>query len=322
MEMAYLDKNARELELTKHVSVRLLDPDALLTLRLTGRCEIELPEWLFHMNGPWYFARIRNVALSLPCVVGPYTSVNCKLTMLRSRIRTTPTLHNNQYAWQGDDDPRFTEYFGSQDTIVTSTAVNDAGLFEVNERDERYWPFEGRGAWSTWRLELPALQQFNYDTISDVILHLRYTARDGGSVLGEKITAGLVKAVNDAAALGSTRLFSLRHEFPSAWAKLRATPAGQSGVLTFKLTEDHYPYWRRVLTAPMKTYGARVIARSPAQTLTLTDAAGRSFPLAPAQAGIFDGSLDPASLAPLGDATLEFDDVSLTDLWLLLKWGT
>ena len=38
MEMAYHDNNKRELELTRHVSLRQLDPLALLTLRLTGSC--------------------------------------------------------------------------------------------------------------------------------------------------------------------------------------------------------------------------------------------------------------------------------------------
>ena len=37
------------------------------------------------------------------------------------------------------------------DAIVTSTAQNDAGLFEPTLRDERYLPFEGAGAISTWQ---------------------------------------------------------------------------------------------------------------------------------------------------------------------------
>ena len=53
-------------------------------------------------------------------------------------------------------------------------------------RDERYLPFEHSGVISEWQLELPANpskgdpRQFDYKTISDVILHLRYTAREGG----------------------------------------------------------------------------------------------------------------------------------------------
>ena len=54
--------------------------------------------------------------------------------------------------------------------IATSSGRNDSGLFEPNLRDERYLPFEGAGALSEWRIELPAgFRQFDYDTISDVV---------------------------------------------------------------------------------------------------------------------------------------------------------
>jgi hypothetical protein len=57
-------------------------------------------------------------------------------------------------------------------------------LFETNLCDERYLPFELSGAVSQWRL--PAdVRQFDYNTISDAILHLRYTARDGGGCSGK-----------------------------------------------------------------------------------------------------------------------------------------
>ena len=48
-------------------------------------------------------------------------------------------------------------------------------MFELNFKDERYLPFEGCGATGSWRLELPKdVRQFNYNTISDVILHVIY----------------------------------------------------------------------------------------------------------------------------------------------------
>ncbi len=54
-------------------------------------------------------------------------------------------------------------------------------MFELSFRDERYIPFENAGAVSSWKLEMmdePHLRQFDYDTITDVIVHLRYTARN------------------------------------------------------------------------------------------------------------------------------------------------
>src|SRR5438270_10703149 len=57
-------------------------------------------------------------------------------------------------------------------------------MFELNFRDERYLPFEGAGVISTWRIELPKdCNAFDFETISDVIITLNYTAREGGELL-------------------------------------------------------------------------------------------------------------------------------------------
>jgi hypothetical protein len=68
--------------------------------------------------------------------------------------------------------------------MVTSGAMNDSGLFEFNFRDERYLPFEYRGVHSDgvanqWNFALSKGNEFNYDSISDLVLQMRYTARDG-----------------------------------------------------------------------------------------------------------------------------------------------
>ncbi len=84
-----------------------------------------------------------------------------------------------------NEDDRFVDSFGSVQSIVTSGGTNDSGMFETNLRDDRFLPFEGAGAVSTWSLALPSqLRAFDYMTISDVILHVRYTA------LGRRGTAG------------------------------------------------------------------------------------------------------------------------------------
>ncbi len=95
MEMAYHDNNKRELELTRHVSLRQLDPLALLTLRITGSCTVTVPEWLYDRDCPGhYMRRIKSVGLSMPSVVGPYTSVNCTLSLQSSTMRISPLLAN------------------------------------------------------------------------------------------------------------------------------------------------------------------------------------------------------------------------------------
>src|SRR5690606_37147047 len=44
MEAAYLDRDRRHYELTKRVSLRQIDPDALIDLRENGTCELDVGE--------------------------------------------------------------------------------------------------------------------------------------------------------------------------------------------------------------------------------------------------------------------------------------
>jgi hypothetical protein len=248
MEMAYLEQNKREYEITKHVSLMQLDPMALLLLKETGQCEVSLPEALLDMDFPGhYLRRIKSVSLTIPCVTGPYSSVPCTLTLLKHSVRHSGSASGNYARDIENDDPRFIDSFGAIQSIVTSSAQNDSGLFEANLRDERYLPFEGAGAISTWRLELPRqFKPFAYDTISDVVLHLRYTAKDGGELLKQDAGGELAAAVNKLVQLGKqqglARIFSLRHEFPTEWYRfLNPIDTASSWELQFQMTPDRFP---------------------------------------------------------------------------------
>ncbi|HYU75255.1 MAG TPA: hypothetical protein VEL31_21510, partial [Ktedonobacteraceae bacterium] len=88
LEMAYIDQNKREYEITKHISMVMYDPMALIALKETGMCQVHLPEALFDMDYPGhYMRRIKSVSLTIPCVTGPYTSINCTLTLMINKIR-------------------------------------------------------------------------------------------------------------------------------------------------------------------------------------------------------------------------------------------
>ncbi len=257
MEVAYLEKNRREYEITKHASLAQLDPLALIQLRQTGACVVGLPEALFDLDFPGHtMRRLKSVSLSIPCVTGPYTGVHCTLTLLKSSVRHGNTLLDEQYARQ-EGDPRFTDYLGTIQSIVTSIGQNDSGLFETNLRDERYLPFEGAGAISEWRIELPkTFRQFDYDTISDVILHLRYTAREGGGLLKQQATLELTTALDEflrsGGQQGLAQIFSLRHEFPGEWHHFLNPPAAESQALTMPL-EGRFPFFLQGKTVTIKT---------------------------------------------------------------------
>ena len=84
------------------------------------------------------------------------------------------------------------------DAISLSGAMNDAGMFEFAYREERFLPFEGVGAISSWKLDLPSsIRSFDYDTIADVLFHLDYTALDGDRDAAE---INLANMINDHAA--------------------------------------------------------------------------------------------------------------------------
>ena len=241
MELTYIENNKRELELTRHISLAQLDPVALLALKITGTTTVTIPEWLFDLDCPGhYMRRIKLISLSIPSVVGPFTSLNCKLTLQRSSIRTSPQLLNNAYARDmSSDDPRFADRYGATDMLVTSSGDNDSGMFEPNLNDQRFLPFEGAGTISTWTLSLPgALRAFDYMTISDVILHVRYTARDGGGATAVQASKELTAMLDTAGQSSQALMLSLNYDFPVEWAAF----VGSTADFSATLSRQRFPY--------------------------------------------------------------------------------
>ncbi len=281
MERAYLCENLREYELTKHISLRLHFPVEFLRLKTTGNCEIEIPEWMFDLDYPGhYMRRIKNATMTLPCIVGPYTGVHCRLTLLSSTTRVDPRLREPQgeccdaagklgvaqlddcccdltypatnargrcvegVYQSAPDDSRIVKQYAATEAIATSGGQNDSGMFELNFRDERYLPFEFAGAVSQWRIGLPAENNsFDVDTLSDVVLHLNYTAREGGDVLR--------RAANEIAQQylpgAGLRFFDVRYEFPEIWQqRFQSCPDGGHSPqqLALRLGRDMFPFVR------------------------------------------------------------------------------
>jgi hypothetical protein len=246
LDLAYLEKNKRDYEITKHVSIALLDPLALIQLRVTGSCKFIIPEVLFDMDHPGqYFRRIKSVSISIPCIAGPYTSVSASLSLKSHKYRKNTKPDNaagEGYASETNQDERFVYNIGGIQSIATSNAQNDSGIFELNFRDERYLPFENAGAISNWELELPTeVRQFDYNTISDIIVHMKYTAREGGSVL--KTTANLVlkdqleKIKQGLEQTGLHIAINMKHDLPNEWLLFK-----KNGTIDLTLDKSRLPY--------------------------------------------------------------------------------
>jgi Tc toxin complex TcA C-terminal TcB-binding domain len=290
MEMAYHDNNKRELELTRDVSLRQLDPIALLTLKSAGACQVTVPEWLYDRDCPGhYLRRIKTVSLSVVPHPGAGAGVYCTLSLIRSTIRKSPVLRDGEYARQGVGDDRFVDYAGAVQSIVTSHGDRDSGMFETNLQEHRFLPFEGSGAESTWKLDLPkGFPSFDYDAVDDVVLHIRYTARPG--IPADKVTQALDDLFTQAAEGGPnfSRLFALQQDFPAAWTDFAAGP----GPLQVTVRRNHFPYFTRgraLTITGMELYGQNVAKHHAAG-----DPAGATAALQAAGEFTFSAPPDPA----------------------------
>lgn len=189
MNIAYLQHTPRELEISKTVSLRqrLVEcavvtegqaPQATKTwaehkagLVNAGTIGFALTQTLLDEDYPGHtLRRIKHVSVSLPATLGPYEDIKATLTQTRNEIQmpdgtTRADLRVHQQ-------------------IALSRGLDDDGLFTLDfYNDPRYLPFEYTGAVSSWTLSFtqPQRQKNLLDSITDIIIHVRYTARPGRS---------------------------------------------------------------------------------------------------------------------------------------------
>lgn len=310
MDNAYFQRNVRERELTTQLSLARLDPTALTELRMSGRCVMQVPEAVFDLDHPGhYFRRIKALSITIPCVVGSYASVPLKLTQTSNRIRVNAERKsgavNDLEAYTEDvaGDVRFRYNVGAIQSISISRGQDDAGLFNLNFDDERYLPFEGSGVIGTYVLELPqALRSFDYGTISDVILHLRYTARDGGSAFRNLASDTIRERLNVLALktgrIGLFQAFDLHRDRSDVWNKLITT-----GSSSLKLTAEDLPYFTRSRAVEIRVSRLIVRVKEAPTHYDITVGGGR-VTLNPASEVEFDGLLSSSNLAVALDVPL------------------
>lgn len=109
-------------------------------------------------------------------------------------------------------------------------------------------PFEGCGVIRKWRLELPAFRQFDYHTISDVIIHLKYTACEGGKRLKSAATKSVenwLKSIEQE--LNETGLqvaLNMKHDLPNEWHLFK-----KNGSVELKIDKSRLPYMAQSVEA-------------------------------------------------------------------------
>jgi hypothetical protein len=237
MEQRFVETDYRYFEITQSFSLLQIQPSALLSLRENGLCNFKIPEFFYDLVYPGHYYRlIKAVRLTIPCVTGPYTNVGARLTLLGSQLRKEP-----------DTSAALIPVPPTRSIMIaTSNAQQDAGVFELNFEGSRYSPFEGAGAAdSEWQLDLPVnFRAFDYNTISDVILHVSYTARFDGT-LQTKVGGTLASLESTLLTYAKDnslfRLFSLRREFPTEFYKLQSSSAGTE--VSVSIEEKHFPFF-------------------------------------------------------------------------------
>jgi hypothetical protein len=295
----------------------------LVALKQTGQCEVFLPESFFDADYPGhYLRRLKSVSLTLPCVVGPYTSINCTLTLLSNKTRVKPIMGKQYKESIDEEDDRFVANFAAMQSIATSNAQNDSGLFELNFRDERYLPFEGAGAISRWRIELPRdTNAFDLNTLTDVVMHLKYTARDGGEILKNAARNAINELISDAEGSPLMRSFSARHEFPDAWYRF-LRPADQNAIsqqMTLDVSIERFPYLFRGRQISISSLDMFLIFADLKDTAVYAGAQPLALTITPEGQTAIPGQLQPGVLAGTPHLEVAVDVTAPTSLTLEVK---
>ncbi|NBD17080.1 MAG: hypothetical protein GVY04_13340 [Cyanobacteria bacterium] len=244
LEKAYIEGNSRSLEIEKTISLRQLNLLAFQQLKETGECEFELNEQLFDLDFPGHYARqIKTIAVSIPAVVSPYQNISATLTQTSNKTLLKPNADAVKFLLgeteEIPDASTLRNNWRSNQKIAISKADLDNGLFALNFfADTRYFPFEGTGAVSTWKLSLPKpTNRIDFDTISDVIINLSYTALDGGDAFRKTVT-------NSASLKSSSEAyyFNLKQAFPNEWHTfMNPETEANSQELNFQVSEEIIP---------------------------------------------------------------------------------
>ena len=219
---------------------------------------------LFDLDFPGHYnRRIKSVSITLPCVVGPYTTVNGTLRLLEHKYRISPSAGQpyNSSADATQPDDRFAVARIPIDAIAVSSAHMDPGVFELSFHDERYMPFEGAGAISNWEFQLPcAFRQFDYESISDVMLHIRYTSVEGGNKLRMVAEASMLETLKNvkekAQDGGFWTILDIRNDFPDEWNQVvntsksaSTTAEDQKPTISLSKLKERLPIYTKNLSA-------------------------------------------------------------------------
>lgn len=267
MENAFFQNNTRTLEIEKTISLSQQFPEEFLKFKwghnggIQGALDFTLSEKLFDLDFPGHYCRkIKSISISIPAVIGPYQNLNATLTQNSNMtIMVADNLNAVKYAISKTtpgtglsptepDAGVLRQNWASSQAIAISKGVNDSGLFVLDFNDDRYLPFEGTGAVSNWSLSLPPdTNRINFDSISDVIINVKYTAKNGGTSFAAQVKSIYSALPNSSGDFVKAKIFDLQQAFYPNWFKMFNTPPDANDLqsISFPLTDN---FWLPNLT--------------------------------------------------------------------------
>jgi hypothetical protein len=256
LQKAYADNDSRLLEIEKTISLRQNFPAAFFGFiwgygngnqsQGQGKLNFVLPEALFDFDFPNHYCRkVKVVSISIPCVIGPYQELHATLMQNGNAVVMAPNLAAVKYVaqkissanTQPADPPAGTvrENWISNQAIAISQGVDDDGMFVLNFDDQQYLPFEGTGAVSAWTFSMPPeTNAIDFNSISDVIIKVRYTAKDGGYAFAQQVKQYYNQQANTNPRLINAA-FMLSRMFATQWFQMMNTPpsVNKTQTITF-----------------------------------------------------------------------------------------
>ena len=211
-DLYLLDQHAfttdrRKLQMSKTLSLALLDPIAFQQFRETGVLPFRTTMELFDRDFPGHYLRlVRRVRTSVIALIPPTHGI--KATLSSTGISRAVISTEAGGLFEERALPREPE------SVALTAPSNDSGVFELQEQPEILLPFEGLGVANSWEFRMPkAANAFDYNTIADILVTFEYTALDS-PIYRQQVIQRLDRTVS------LDRPFSFRHQFADQWYDL------------------------------------------------------------------------------------------------------
>lgn len=198
------ETNRRKIQLVEHFSLARLAPYAFQRFRESGILPFATPMSLFDQGFPGHYLRlIKRVRISIVGLIPPVQGVRATLSAAGvSRVVT------------GNDVYRQIEVRRPSESIAFTSPTEATGIFELQPENELLLPFETMGVDTNWELRLPrAANRFDFDTLSDVVFTIEYTALHS-SDYRHQIIQEMDRSYS------AEQAYSIKREFPDLWYQL------------------------------------------------------------------------------------------------------